>query len=89
MSDMQAHGAEILCSKYNASDVSAQNSDVPLSTDSRWLRFLEALSDKGYFKVCPLHCSSLSHVFTGIYLTIFALLLLPVTLLQLTLLWNV
>ena len=54
---VQAHGAEILCSKYsNGSDTSADTDDIPQSTDARWLRFVAALSDKGYFKVC-LHLS--------------------------------
>ena len=48
----QAHGAEILSSKYSiTSDVSPEQNHIPLSTDPRWLRFLAALSDKGYFKV--------------------------------------
>ena len=58
----QVHGAEILCSKYNNSaDVSPEDSDIPLSSDPRWLRFLAALSDKGYFKVRllpSLYCTS-------------------------------
>jgi len=62
-SGLQAHGAEILCSKYsNASAAaSSENEDAPLATDPRWLRFLAALSDKGYFKVSlTCHYSSLS-----------------------------
>jgi len=32
-----------------------KDDDVSFSADPRWLRFLAALSDKGYFKVrlCP------------------------------------
>jgi len=64
---VQAHGAEILCSKYsNTSDVSSINDDAPLSTDARWLRFLAALSDKGYFKVSLF--TSLSRLHLHLYL---------------------
>jgi len=49
---VQAHGAEILCSKYcNGSEVTADSDDAELSSDRRWLRFLAALTDKGFFKV--------------------------------------
>ena len=45
---VKAHGAEILCSRCGS------KSDTPASqtqSDSRWNSFLEALKDKGYFKV--------------------------------------
>ena len=52
----QAHGAEILCSKYDVEDINlASNLDVALKSDTRWHRFVEALSQKGYFKV-GLYC---------------------------------
>ena len=48
----QAHGAEILCSKFsNTSDELSQDNHTPLLSDPRWFRFLEALTDKSYFKV--------------------------------------
>jgi len=62
---MQAHGAEMLCFKYSNSSAAAAdvNSDnIPLLTDARWQRFIGALTDKGYFKVCfhlPLYSTGL------------------------------
>ena len=47
---MQAHGAEILCSKCG-SDTEPGDLEQRSKNDARWHRFVESLKEKGYFRV--------------------------------------
>ncbi len=56
----QAHGAEILCSRYDTGEegaVGGAGAEAAAAAQGashegvRWQRFLAALSEKGYFKV--------------------------------------